>query len=126
MNQEWQLIKTAPKDGSKFIGLQGGIPYLTRSGKYYKKWPHEEGGPTYRELWQAITDDHVFPYQPTHWIPFPMLTKGITETPVSHNVVYYPKKSFDDGVLLGFWDENGVKDGLVVAKKNQPMPEFNT
>lgn len=68
---EWQPIETAPKDGTAFVGSNGKYAYRTMLGRYYVKWPHEEGGPTYAEKWNKETGDSVYPWKPTHWMPLP-------------------------------------------------------
>jgi hypothetical protein len=67
----WQPIETAPKDGQQFIGLWRGQVYTVSWVQYYVKWPHEEGGPTFRGGWSAETWDQHMPCQPTHWMPLP-------------------------------------------------------
>jgi len=70
---EWQTIDTAPKDGSKFIGFDGVRPFLCYSTKHYVKWPHEEGGPTFRDGWSGDYYDCISPEDPTHWMPLPSM-----------------------------------------------------
>lgn len=67
----WKPIETAPTDGSKFIAWDGKYPMLCQRGKYYVKWPHQEGGPTYEYKWNEITSDSITPCDPTHWMPLP-------------------------------------------------------
>jgi hypothetical protein len=67
----WQSIETAPKDGTAFIGLWKDCVYTVHYQKYYHKWPHEEGGPTYRYGWSCETWDQHMPCSPTHWMPLP-------------------------------------------------------
>lgn len=71
VRSEWLPIETAPKDGSKFIGLCRGLVYSVRWELYYDKWPHQDGGPTYRGGWSAETWDQHMPCSPTHWMPLP-------------------------------------------------------
>ena len=68
---EWRDIATAPKDGTDFIGCNGRLSFRTKMQKYYKKWPHEEGGPTFWEGWSAEDCSSHFPWKPTHWLPHP-------------------------------------------------------
>lgn len=69
---EWQPIETAPRDETRIIGLaKDGCVYKTHWQAYYDKWPHQEGGPTYRHGWSAETHDSHTPYSPTHWMPLP-------------------------------------------------------
>jgi len=68
---EPQSIESAPKDGTLFIGLKGAYAAPTRCGKYFDKWPHQEGGPTFHEAWDQVQPDSIFPWQPTHWMPLP-------------------------------------------------------
>ena len=68
---EWQPIETAPKDGTYFIGWNGNLAFKTSRGKYYDKWPHQEGGPTFREEWNAYDSSSMWPWKPTHWMPLP-------------------------------------------------------
>lgn len=68
---EWQPIETAPKDGTAFIGLCDGLVYRVKWAQYYVKWPHEEGGPTFRGGWSAETSDQMFGCNPILWVPIP-------------------------------------------------------
>lgn len=72
---DWQPIETAPKDGSKFAATNGRLCYTTLMMKYYLKWPHEEGGPTYEEKLTGEDSSSLFPWNPTHWMPLPEMTK---------------------------------------------------
>jgi hypothetical protein len=68
----WLPISTAPRDGTRFIGrTQSGLAFTTWLQDYYEKWPHEPGGPTYRQEWTRDRGDALIPYEPTHWIPDP-------------------------------------------------------
>lgn len=67
----WQPIETAPRDGTAFIGWDGKRAFRCSSVKYYVKWPHEEGGPTFRDVWQGEYYDRVMPEKPTLWTPLP-------------------------------------------------------
>ena len=67
----WRPIETAPKDGTDFIGLWDGLAYTMRRQSYYEKFPHQEGGPTYRYGWSAEVWDQHMPCWPTHWMPLP-------------------------------------------------------
>ena len=67
----WKPIETAPKDGTQFIGLWRGLVYTIQNIKYYAKWPHEEGGPTYQDGWSAEVWDQHMPCRPTHWMLLP-------------------------------------------------------
>lgn len=73
VRSEWLPIESAPKDGTKFIGLWRGLPYAVHWQLYYEQWPHQEGGPTYRGGWSAETWDRHMPCSPTHWILLPEL-----------------------------------------------------
>jgi len=64
----WRDIESAPKD-KRFLGRLGDAVYPTENGQYYDKWPHEEGGPTYRDEWNRITPGAISPWRPTHWMP---------------------------------------------------------
>lgn len=68
---EWQPIETAPKDGTEFIGLKGRLVFRTKNQQYYVKWPHEVGGPTYRDEWTYEDASSFTPWSPTHWMPLP-------------------------------------------------------
>lgn len=68
---DWQPIETAPQDGSAFIGLIGRLVYTVHWQQYYDKWPHQEGGPTFRGGWSREVHDAHYPCSPTHWMPFP-------------------------------------------------------
>lgn len=67
----WLPIESAPKDGSPFVAFNGKLSFRTIRQKYYEKWPHEEGGPTFREEWCAEDSSSFFPWRPTHWQPLP-------------------------------------------------------
>jgi hypothetical protein len=64
---KWQPIETAPKD-RPFIGRREDEVYKTKFGREYVKWPHEEGGPTFREVWNRVLPDSIFPWKPTYWL----------------------------------------------------------
>lgn len=66
----WQPIETAPKDGP-FVGTDGKYAYRTKLGQYYVKWPHEDGGPTFEDKWNAEDSGSIWPWEPTHWQPLP-------------------------------------------------------
>lgn len=68
---EWETIETAPKDGTAFIGWDGKRPFLCRAGKHYVKYPHEVGGPTFRDVWNGDYYDSIMTVNPTHWMPLP-------------------------------------------------------
>jgi len=68
----WQPIETAPKDGRAVIGLVGHLVYRMHWQAYYKKWPHEEGGPTFTYGWSGESHDSFRPITPTHWMPLPV------------------------------------------------------
>jgi hypothetical protein len=70
-SQQWQPIETAPKDGSQIIGLWKCNVYSLRWTKYYEKWPHQDGGPTFRGGWSVETWDQHMPCEPSHWMPMP-------------------------------------------------------
>jgi hypothetical protein len=71
MGEGWMPIETAPKDGTEFIGWDGRRPFRCKNTKHYVKWPHEEGGPTFRDVWSGDYYDSVMPENPTHWMPLP-------------------------------------------------------
>lgn len=73
LHVKWQPIETAPTDGTVFIGLKGKHVAPTQIGKYYVKWPHEVGGPTFSEKWNKIQTDSICPWKPTHWTYMPNL-----------------------------------------------------
>lgn len=75
----WLPIESAPRDGTMFIGRKGDYVAPTKLGKYYEKWPHEEGGPTYREEWNNCQFDSVSPWNPTHWMPLSALSEKEAE-----------------------------------------------
>lgn|GEM_PF-3590838 len=77
--REWLPIETAPKDGTAFVGSDGKYAYRTKMAKYYIKWPHEEGGPTFEEKWNAEDSGSVWPWRPTHWQPFPRIDNLLNE-----------------------------------------------
>ena len=68
---EWKTIDSAPKDGSGFVGTDGKLAFTTRWCAYYKKWPHEEGGPEYNYRWTGESNCSTSPWSPTHWMPLP-------------------------------------------------------
>lgn len=75
MNNEWQTIETAPKDGSLCLvinGNEGG--YLTE--------PHQIGtaffglasyeDDSFKPEWKSnACCDEISSYEPTHWMPLP-------------------------------------------------------
>lgn len=67
----WQPIETAPKDGLAFVGTNWKYAYRTSAGRIYVKWPHEEGGPTFQDVWNAEDSGSIWPWKPTHWMPLP-------------------------------------------------------
>jgi hypothetical protein len=67
----WMPIETAPKDGTAFIGSDGKYAYRTRLIQHYEKFPHEEGGPTFRGLWNKEDEYSVCPWSPKMWRPLP-------------------------------------------------------
>ncbi len=73
----WQPIETAPKDGTRFCASNGKETYTTWWQSYYEKWPHDEGGPTFRYQWTCKQNtSHSFFYEkPTHWMPLPEAPK---------------------------------------------------
>ena len=68
---DWQPIETAPKDGTHFIGWDGKRPFRCSAGKHYVLYPHQDGGPTYRDVWNGHYYDSIMPENPTHWQPLP-------------------------------------------------------
>lgn len=58
---EWQLIKTAPKDGEHFLAWNG---HWRGVAQY---WP-----PNYEDdpIWVDETTEYIVP-PPTHWMPLP-------------------------------------------------------
>jgi hypothetical protein len=72
----WQPIETAPRDGTAFIGIKGKMVFRTYCSQHYVKWPHEEGGPTFQEVWSREDDSSIFPWKPTHWMPLPSRPEG--------------------------------------------------
>lgn len=62
----WQPIETAPKDGTKIIGLREGQARQCYWGEYY---PKQYVWFTGRTLPTMSAEPETF--QPTHWIPFP-------------------------------------------------------
>lgn len=73
---EWKLIETAPKDGSKFIGLMpDGLVYITHRQAYNIFGEQKEGGGCdvvgKRWGWSYEQSDAHVPCSPTHWMPLP-------------------------------------------------------
>lgn len=73
---EWQTIESAPTD-KPFIGLVDGSPFKVWWQSYYDKWPHEEGGPTFKFGWNRDRGDAHMPCHPTHWLPLPPLPQNV-------------------------------------------------
>lgn len=69
----WLPIETAPKDGTDFIGWDGKWPFRCSAGKKYELYPHMDGGPTYRDVWDGHYHDSLTIEHPTHWRPIPPL-----------------------------------------------------
>lgn len=67
----WLPIETAPKDGTEFIGWDGKWPFRCSAGKKYELYPHMDGGPTYRDVWDGHYHDSLTIEHPTHWRPLP-------------------------------------------------------
>lgn len=67
----WQPIETAPKDGTHFIGWDGKRPFRCSAGRRYVLYPHQEGGPTYQDIWDGHYYDSLMQENPTHWQPLP-------------------------------------------------------
>ena len=67
----WRPIETAPKDGTRFIGWDGEEVFLCHSQKFYEKWPHQEGGPTFRHGWVGVYEYSIDQKRPIGWIPLP-------------------------------------------------------
>lgn len=72
----WRPIEEAPKDGTHFIGLIGGLPYDVHCREYIEGWKE-----TGKSGWVSSgkkklfflkeTSDSIMPCKPTHWIPLP-------------------------------------------------------
>lgn len=75
-NGGWRDISTAPTDGTAFVGSNGKYAYRTMLMKHYVKWPHEEGGPTFRDAWNAEDGSSIWPWSPTLWMPLPPPSKA--------------------------------------------------
>lgn len=65
---EWQPIKTAPKDGTRFIG--GEPNNYARTRIYW--WSH----PQFRKFGNGWAFEGDKLYNPTHWMPLPPPPKG--------------------------------------------------
>lgn len=64
----WKDMDSAPRNGTKFIARNDkGLAFRTFCLKHYVKWPHEEGGPTFREVWSAEDLNSTWPWSPTQW-----------------------------------------------------------
>lgn len=71
---EWNPnMDEAPRDGRRFIALlPSGRAVTAYNQAYYKKWPHEEGGPTYSHCWTVDNGDRLLPQSDiTAWMPQP-------------------------------------------------------
>lgn len=66
----WRPIESAPK-GQRFIGWLGNRIGVVEHGLHYVKWPHEVGGPTYRDVWNEVRPGAIQPCEPSHWMPLP-------------------------------------------------------
>ena len=78
-SREWQPIESAPTDGTAFVGSDGKFAYRTALGRYYVKFPHQEGGPTYQDKWNAEDSHSIWPWNPTLWMPLPTPPAGETK-----------------------------------------------
>jgi hypothetical protein len=67
----WLPIETAPKDGTDFIGWDGKWAFRCSAGKKYVLYPHQDGGPTYQDVWDGHYYDSLTIEHPTHWRPLP-------------------------------------------------------
>ena len=68
LNQQWQTIETAPKDGTRIIGWsQGTEPHCYYFHQTDKQW------------WIEYADGPG--WQPTHWAPMPVKLKPTDDTP---------------------------------------------
>lgn len=71
----WQPISTAPKDGTRFIGLRDSgyieVEIVYRAA-YWVIRPEEVNGPFYAYEWQTLTERSGFmTSRATHWMPLP-------------------------------------------------------
>ena len=73
----WRPIETAPKDGTKVIGLRkSGRAVTAYCAEYHAGWVAKEGGGhvpngEFHKLWTEDQGDSVFPVTLTHWMPLP-------------------------------------------------------
>jgi hypothetical protein len=73
----WKPIKELPHDfrppsgsknsGKKVIGILGDEVRTTWLAAYYARFPHEDGGPTYKYRWTYHALDGLFLWRPTHF-----------------------------------------------------------
>lgn len=70
---DFKPIETVPGDLTEILGLWGRRPYKMTLRDYYVKWPHDEGGPTFRKSWTIETWDGFTPCKPTHWMHMPKI-----------------------------------------------------
>lgn len=95
--EEWRLIETAPKDGTPFLALIGGIPYKARYDEHgifiwYMHSNHANGA-SYRvheingvEMLEK-TKDEEYDYRPTTMI----WKRGFNDTPTHWKRLIMPK-----------------------------------
>lgn len=71
---EWQPIETAPKDGTKIIGLmKDGLVGTITSQRYHTWKKDEDGTPLFVRYWTWDKQDQLMPvhFDVTHWMPLP-------------------------------------------------------
>lgn len=75
----WLPIETAPAN-QEIIGLVGKRATTIKLSPHYVKFPHEEGGPTFKNVWIEITGDALLPCNPKGWMPLPSAQNNTEKT----------------------------------------------
>lgn len=78
MNETWQTIETAPKDGTAVLGyFPGRTGYVARQDVIPCYWSEWGGG-----VWTCVSSGYrLLSHEPTHWMPLPAPPAESRRTP---------------------------------------------